>query len=138
MTTDTSLRQMPILTADYDAKAETTSGRLRGDPSLPLDAEPEEPPADEDGQVDLSAISIRSEKEVTYSTRCITPYECSLRGWVARVIQWRHPKRPSGVCYDCLSRTLSAAILARYSNGGDFVGHHSQSPICARLDMYSK
>lgn len=53
MSTDTSLRQMPVLSADYEAKAEATSGRLRGDPSLPLDDEPEEDPAaeqDEDGE----------------------------------------------------------------------------------------
>lgn len=52
MSTDTSLRQMPILTADYAAQAEATGGRLRGDPSLPLDEEPEEePPVDEDDEV---------------------------------------------------------------------------------------
>ena len=43
MSTDTSLRQMPALTPEYQAQAEEVKGRLRGDPSLPLDEEPEEP-----------------------------------------------------------------------------------------------
>lgn len=55
MSTDTSLRQMPVLSADYEAKARATGGRLRGDPSLPLDEEPEEEPAaDPDGDAEVT------------------------------------------------------------------------------------
>lgn len=32
---------MPTLTPDYVTQAEAVQGRLRGDPSLPLDEEPE-------------------------------------------------------------------------------------------------
>ena len=52
LSTDTSLRQMPALKPEYEAQAVAVKGRLRGDPSLPLDEEPEEePPADEDEEV---------------------------------------------------------------------------------------
>lgn len=44
---------MPALKPEYEALAGAVSGRLRGDPSLPLDEEPEEEPpaADEDEEV---------------------------------------------------------------------------------------
>lgn len=45
VSTDTSLRQMPALKPEYEVLAKAVSGRLRGDPSLPLDEEPEEDPA---------------------------------------------------------------------------------------------
>lgn len=51
LSTDTSLRQMPALKPEYEVLAKAVSGRLRGDPSLPLDEEPEEePPAPEDDE----------------------------------------------------------------------------------------
>lgn len=41
---------MPALKPEYEALAAATSGILRGDPSLPLDEEPEEePPEADDG-----------------------------------------------------------------------------------------
>lgn len=45
---------MPALVPEYATQAAAVAGRLRGDPSLPLDEEPEEEPAageDEDGEV---------------------------------------------------------------------------------------
>lgn len=52
VSTDTSLRQMPALKPEYEALAKAVTGRLRGDPSLPLDEEPEEePPADDEEEV---------------------------------------------------------------------------------------
>lgn len=50
MSSDTSLRQMPAVKPEYELLAAAVTGRLRGDPSLPLDEEPEEeePPAGED------------------------------------------------------------------------------------------
>lgn len=42
---------MPALKPEYELLAAATSGILRGDPSLPLDEEPEEePPEPEDGE----------------------------------------------------------------------------------------
>lgn len=42
---------MPALKPEYEALAKAVTGRLRGDPSLPLDEEPEEePPAPEDDE----------------------------------------------------------------------------------------
>lgn len=52
MSTDTSLRQMPTLTPDYISQAEAVEGRLRGDPSLPLDEEPEEEPEEADEEAE--------------------------------------------------------------------------------------
>eukprot|EP00903_Cladosiphon_okamuranus_P015183 g14037.t1 len=52
MSTDTSLRQMPALKPEYEVLAKAVTGRLRGDPSLPLDEEPEEEPAVEDDEED--------------------------------------------------------------------------------------
>ncbi|CAM9526343.1 unnamed protein product, partial [Hapterophycus canaliculatus] len=51
LSSDTSLRQMPALKPEYELLATATSGILRGDPSLPLDEEPEEePPEGDDGE----------------------------------------------------------------------------------------
>ncbi len=49
---------MPALKPEYELLAKAVSGRLRGDPSLPLDEEPEEePPAPEDEEEVLQPSS---------------------------------------------------------------------------------
>lgn len=61
MSTDTSLRQMPVFGPEYEEKAKVTNGRLRGDPSLPLDEEPEgdvDAEADEDGEVGRGSVRL--------------------------------------------------------------------------------
>lgn len=52
---------MPALKPEYEALAAAVSGRLRGDPSLPLDEEPEEEPpaADEDEEVGMIFLVAR-------------------------------------------------------------------------------
>ncbi|CAM9238933.1 unnamed protein product [Ectocarpus sp. 13 AM-2016] len=55
VSSDTSLRLMPAVKPEYEVLAAAVTGRLRGDPSLPLDEEPEEeePPAGEDEEEEL-------------------------------------------------------------------------------------
>lgn len=49
---------MPALKPEYEALAKAASGRLRGDPSLPLDEEPEEePPAEDEDEVGTLSLS---------------------------------------------------------------------------------
>lgn len=50
---------MPALKPEYEALAKAVNGRLRGDPSLPLDEEPEEePPAEDDEEVGMLPIPL--------------------------------------------------------------------------------
>lgn len=44
---------MPALSPEYEAQASAINGRLRGDPSLPLDEEPEDelPAGDDEDEV---------------------------------------------------------------------------------------
>lgn len=74
VSTDTSLRQMPALKPEYEVLAKAVTGRLRGDPSLPLDEEPEEePPAADDEE------EVPTKKLQDTCTQCWTLFRPSLR-----------------------------------------------------------
>lgn len=55
---------MPALKPEYEVLANAVTGRLRGDPSLPLDEEPEEEPA---------AAEDEEEVLLTQQPSCRTP-----------------------------------------------------------------
>lgn len=83
MSTDTSLRQMPALKPEYEVLARAVAGRLRGDPSLPLDEEPEEEPVADDEEEVKTTKSIDTlntagrvlRRYLRYSTRALLDWQ---------------------------------------------------------------